>query len=280
MTESDPLVDESTRAVGPKWRMIAICAVLFALGAALGVLFAPSSPSEAVAQITGLRGELQDAQKRIDQLEREKATAISQGSATQLSGKLTAAQKKRHAEALGRYIEALRRVKAQPASELVQWFVARWEALLDHPQSGDRVSRRAELLVRLIGGMGEDLDPEDYIPWQAEFWSGDWLAEINVDDDGDGMPGLRSDPNPKDGFTQAHVCAIAMAINQTTRDAQILFMPEMKCNRADQRMSIFLAGATRDDAVTEYIKAMREEGYAVVDQTKNNHRLVLVGPRN
>src|SRR5205814_682238 len=81
---------------------------------------------------------------------------------------------------------------AQPAAELIEWFIGRWNALLDKPLPNDRATRRAEALSLLVGGMGKNLHPEDYVPWQAEFLAGNWLGELHFDLDGDGLPAKRS----------------------------------------------------------------------------------------
>jgi hypothetical protein len=69
-----------------------------------------------------------------------------------------------------------------------------------------------------------------------------------------------------------------MAMNQTVRDARVLVMPEMSCDRPEARMSVFLQGATVDDALTDLVKALQREGFLVVEKTERGVRLVLVGP--
>ncbi|MEZ4272781.1 MAG: hypothetical protein R3C68_15520 [Myxococcota bacterium] len=130
----------------------------------------------------------------------------------------------------------------------------------------------------LIGGMAKNLHPGDYVPWQAEFLSGDWLGELHFDINGDGLPGKRTDMNPRDGFSNVSVCHIAMALNLSVRDAQVLVMPKMRCDSPRAKVSVFLQGRTLDDALTEFVTAMRQEGFLVVERQEKGIRLILVGP--
>jgi hypothetical protein len=192
-------------------------------------------------------------------------------------GKLKAADRQRHERESRRYAKVLRQVHAQSAAELMQWFVGRWNSILDDPKPTDRTTRRAELLSLLIGGMAANLDPNDYVPWQAEFLNGSWLGDVHFDLDGDGHPAKRSAPNPHDSFAGVSVCQIAMAENQAARDARVLVMPDMKCDRPEAKMSVFLQGSSIDEALTDLVRALRAEGFVVVERVEAGVRLILVG---
>ena len=153
--------------------------------------------------------------------------------------------------------------------------------MLNRPQDGDRIGRRAKLLSQLIGGMALNLDPDDYVGWQAEFLQppeGNWLGDLHFDMDGDGLPGKRRRKNPKDAFADVSVCRVAMALNQTATDAHILVMPEMRCDSPKVKISVFLQGKTVNDALTELSRALRREGFVVVEQIKKGIRQFLIGP--
>jgi len=118
------------------------------------------------------------------------------------------------------------------------------------------------------------------VPWQAEFFDGHWLGEVHFDLDGDGYPGKRSMPNPHDGFANLSICHIAMALNLSVLDARVLVMPDLHCDRSDNKMSVFLQGATLDEAITDFVKAARYSGFIVKESLdKSGLRLVLVGSR-
>ncbi len=250
--------------------------LLFAAGGIVGVVLAPEAPSTAKARISELEGELASARRHMTELEWSVKHPASDVAPS--GGKLRPADRARHEREARRYAEILRKQHAQGAAELVTWFVSRWDAMLDAPTLNDRTGRRAELLALLVGGMAENLDPGDYVPWQAEFLAGNWLGDLHFDLDGDGFPGARSMPNPHDGFAATSVCQIAMALNQTARDARVLVMPEMSCDRPEAKMSVFLQGTTIDDAITDLVKALQRDGFLVVEKIENGVRLVLVGP--
>ena len=78
------------------------------------------------------------------------------GAESKVQGKLKPADRERHEREAKKYAKVLRMVKAQSASELMQWFVQRWDGLLDQPEENDRTTRRAELffdelLLLLLG---------------------------------------------------------------------------------------------------------------------------------
>ena len=56
-------------------------------------------------------------------------------------------------------------------------------------------------------------------------------------------------------------------------------MPDMHCDRPEARLSVFLQGATLDDAITSFVAALRDEGFLVIDRVDRGVRLVLVGAR-
>jgi hypothetical protein len=255
--------------------VISVAIVLIGMGAALGLWLAPESPAETAAQVTQLEAEIETQKQKIGELER--ALKYQATDKPVEIGRLTDEERRRHEREGRRYVAALRRVKAQGAAELMEWFVHRWVQLLDQPQPDDRVGRRAATLSLLVGGMAANLNPGDYVPWQAEFFNSKWLAELHYDIDRDGLPGKRSAPNARDGFANVSVCHIAMAINQAVSDAQVLVMPDMRCDRADARMSVFLQGTTWDDAITEFVQAVKQHGFVVVERLDKGVRLVLIG---
>ena len=113
-----------------------------------------------------------------------------------------------------------------------------------------------------------------------EFLSGGQLNRTSglYDLDGDGYPAPRKAKNPRDGFTEVSVCKIAMTLNQTATNAQILVMPEMKCDRPDARMSLFLSSDTIGGALSEFVKTLKSRGFLVVDKTRAGVRRILLGP--
>ncbi len=259
---------------GPLLRLAA-AGLLLGMGTLLGVQLAPDGPRE-------LRVALQAAEHQL-QADRSRLAALEQAIGDQVGGvgrgKLSVADRTRHLRALHRYMNTLRRVQAQGAAELMQWFVGRWNQLLDAPQEDDRTGRRAAALALLVGGMAENLNEGDFVPWQAEFLNGDWLGELHFDMDGDGLPGKRSAANRHDGFANVSVCHIAMALNQSMTDARVLVRPDMRCDRTEARMSVFLQGKTFDDALSEFVRAVREQGFLVAERVEKGTRLVLVGAR-
>lgn len=257
-------------------RLLVAGTLLVGAGAVLGVALSPETPRSAAERIATLEAELAAARRHVTEL--EWTLKHPQPAAAPVAGKLKPADRARHERAAKRYSGLLRQVKAQGASELVGWFVGRWDSMLDGPTHNDRTGRRAELLALLIGGMAQNLNPGDYVPWQAEFLGGDWLGDLHFDLDGDGFPGKRSMPNPHDGFANTSVCQIAMAMNQTVRDARVLVMPEMSCDRPEARMSVFLQGTTVDDALSDLVRALQRDGFLVVEKVERGVRLVLVGP--
>lgn len=258
-------------------RMVALIAaiVLFALGVVTGLWLNPESPAELVEQNARLRVSLQEARAEAAEL-RRKLSYDDQGVQAQ-EGKLDPAIAERHRAVSKQIAEAMRRVKAQGASQLIDWFVDRWNRVLDNPREDDRIERRAELLTRLVGGMAENLHPGDYIPWQTELLSGAWLAELHYDLDGDGLPAARSSKNRNDGFTEKSVCHIAMALNQSITDAQILVMPELRCHDSRNKMTAFLQGETFDNALNQFVTAAKREGFLVLEKKRKKQRLLLIG---
>jgi len=254
---------------------IGAAVLLLGAGAMVGFALSPETPAEATARITKLAAALAESRARVAELERDERYKVAAENRT--IGKLKPADRERHEREAKKYIKVLRQVKAQSAAELMQWFVARWNGLLDQPEANDRTTRRAELLSLLVGGMASNLDPRDYVPWQAEFLNGTWLGELHFDLDGDGFPGKRSMPNPHDGFADKSVCQIAMALNQTVRDARVLVMPEMRCERPEAKMSVFLQGATVNDALDAFVTALKSEGFVAIERIDAGVRLILIG---
>ncbi len=269
----NPLGQEITTQAAQRLRLVLYATLLLGAGVLAGLWLAPDTPRSARAQVEALQAALAEKDSRIGALQQlARAPDPNAG-----AGHLRPQDRARHNREGRAYINALKRTGAQGAAHLVEWFIGRWDALLDNPQPEDRTGRRAATLALLVGGMAANLNPGDYVPWQAEFLSNLWLGELHIDIDGDGLPGPRSGPNPHDGFANVSVCHVAMALNQAMVDGQILMMPEMRCDRAESRMSVFLQGDTLNDAMSEFVRAVREQGFLVVEKQENNQRLVLVG---
>lgn len=249
--------------------------LLLGTGALLGFWIAPESPKELRDQVKALEIVLNAKDRRIAELEGR--AGVSTVAAA--GGHLRAVDKARQDREGHRYAMALKRTGAQAAANLLEWFLGRWDQLLDAPLPDDRTGRRAATLSLLVGGMAANLNEGDYVPWQAEFFDGHWLGEVHFDLDGDGMPGKRSMPNPHDGFANMSICHIAMALNLAVSDARILVMPDMHCDRPDSKMSVFLQGQTMDDAITEFVKAVRSAGFLAKESTEKGLRLILIGAR-
>lgn len=249
----------------------------FCFGLILGLALAPGTPAELTARAESLQGDLDGAQKRITDLER--TLAYRETEKPIKAGKLPAQIKARNEQGIERIAVMMKRFKAQGASELMEWFGRRWNELLDSPEREDRTGRRAATLALLIGGMAENMHPQDFVEWQASFFRGNWLAELHYDIDGDGLPGASSGKNPKDGFANVSVCQIAMALNQSVTDTQILVTPDMRCDRPQSRMSLFLQGSTFKDAIDEFVEAVEQEGFLLVQRKEKNVRLILIGTK-
>ncbi len=250
--------------------------LIFGAGAGLGVMLASSPPEETLREAAELAEALANAELKAAELEQLAKLSLPKASRDR-AGKLSPEVKKRHERQAERYAEVLRRLRAQSAAELMLWFVGRWNNMLDAPSQFDRTGRRAELLSLLVGGMGKNLHPGDYVPWQAELLNGNWLGELHYDLDGDGYPRPRRSQNPYDSFADTSICHIAMALNLTASDAHLLVMPELQCDRADAKMSVFLQGKTIDDAITSFAAALRRQGFRVVERKERDTRLVLIG---
>ncbi|MEE8408704.1 MAG: hypothetical protein V3T05_03785 [Myxococcota bacterium] len=250
--------------------------ILVAVGVGFGVVISPESPKKLEEKIVALQGELQTSRAKVAELER--SLTYRHVKRAIANGRLKDEDRRRHETQGRKYAHALRMVKAQPAADLMDWFIGQWNGLLDAPQPDDRVGRRAAVLSLLVGGMAENLNPDDFVPWQAEFFlDHKWLGELHFDLDGDGLPAKRTAPNPKDGFANTSVCQIAMALNQSITNAQVMVMSDLHCDRPEARISVFLQGKTLNDALNEFIVALRREGFIVVERKKKSVRLILIG---
>ena len=278
--QMNPLPPQMPPEISSKRRrqmwLIAGVLALIGGGALLGLALAPEGPKELRAQLAAARKELQAQKAHTLELEQ----ALREGDRRAGLGKLKAGDRLRHEREGRRYAAALKRSGAQAAADLMEWFVARWDQLLDYPQDDDRIGRRAAALALLVGGMAANVNPGDYVPWQAEFFNAHWLGDLHYDLDGDGLPGKRTSRNTHDGFANVSVCHVAMALNQSITDARVLMMPEMRCDRPESKLSVFLQGPTFDDALNEFVRAVREQGFIVVEKLdKAGIRLILVGAR-
>ncbi len=275
---SRPLPGEMSAAKRQLFLSIIAAVILLGVGVVLGLMMSPASPRELEVKVAQLTHELEARDMKI--LELQRGAQVQPVATTSVKGKLKPVDRKRHETMGKRYADTLRAVKAQQAAELVEWFVKRWNELLDNPEPDDRVGRRAAVLVQLATGMSRNLHPGDFAPWQAEFlFNNKWLAELHLDVDGDGFPRKRSGANPRDGFAATSVCQIAMALNQTVSDAEVLVAPDLSCEAPENKMSVVLLGASLDDALNEFVRAVKREGFGVVENTKKGVRLILVGKK-
>ena len=137
-----PLPGEAPPASRHLFFQVGAAIVFIALGAMVSFAFAPETPSQASKHIAKLEGELAVAHSRIAELERSMRYKV--GAESKVQGKLKPADRERHEREAKKYAKVLRMVKAQSASELMQWFVQRWDGLLDQPEENDRTTRRAE----------------------------------------------------------------------------------------------------------------------------------------
>jgi len=248
----------------------------FGIGLTCGFLIANEPESGQILRQEQLLVQVKEQQQQIAELER--SLTYNQTQQTKLKGKLDDKVRQLHIQQGKRYSDAMRKARHQKAANLIDWFVTRWNSVLDDPMTDDRLNRRAALLSQLVGAMGENLDPGDFANWQAEFLAQPWIAEIAYDLDGDGYPAPRKSKNPRDGFTETSVCKIAMALNQTATNAQVLVMPEMRCDQPEARMSLFLSSDNINGALTEFVKALQSRGYLVIDKTQQGIRRILLGP--
>ena len=257
-------------------RYVFLALTFFGVGMGIGFWVADEPDAERAQREETLRIQITKQQQKITELER--SLTYKQTQQTVLKGKLDNKVRQIHLTQGKRYSDAMRKARHQKAANLIDWFIERWNSVLDDPMNGDRLHRRADLLSQLVGAMGENLNPADFANWQSEFLSQPWLAEIAYDLDGDGYPAKRNAKNPRDGFTEVSVCKIAMALNQTVTNAQVLVMPEMKCDRPDVRMSLFLSSDTIGGALNEFVKTLKSRGFLVVDKTRAGVRRILLGP--
>jgi hypothetical protein len=275
---SQPLPGEISPQRRQLFTNLVAAVILIAIGLVIGIMVSPESPKELQGKIRELERDVESRDLKISELSR--AAKIQPVTTPTLKGKLKPDDRKRHETMGKRYADTLRAVKAQQAGELIEWFVKRWNDLLDNPEPDDRVNRRAALLAQLVSGMAKDLHPDDFVPWQAEFlFNSKWLGDLQFDLDGDGFPRKRSGVNPKDGFAATSVCQIGMALNQSMTDAEVLITADLDCDKPENKMSVFLQGATLDEALNEYIRACKREGFVVVEKNKQGVRLVLVGKK-
>ncbi len=268
------LLHDRPRGQRNKLREVGLAVVLLVTGALLGLYFAPEGPRELKAQLAGTQQALAATKARMATLEQSMQDAEGAD-----RGVLKSGDRSRHERAGRHYVHSLRRAQAQGAAQLMEWFIHRWDQLLDFPQEDDRTGRRAATLALLVGGMAENLNEGDFVPWQAEFLSSAWLGELHFDMDNDGLPGKRSGANTHDGFANVSICHVAMALNQAMTDGRVLVMPNMRCDRPEARMSVFLQGKTLDDALSEFVKQVREQGFIVKEKLEKGVRLVLVSAR-
>lgn len=272
-----PLPNEVTPAMRRSFTLVLGSTALVGLGVFIGILIGPEPPTALRTRITELEGELGTARGRIREL--NSALQYRRVEHDVKQGALKPGDRQRHVNNGKRYADSMRQVKHNQAAELIEWFVPRWNQLLDNPQDEDRTGRRARVLSRLVGGMGRTIDPADFAAWQAEFFGGNWLGELHMDIDGDGLPGSRTMLNPNDSFVDRPLCDVVMALNQAMRDARIIVQKELRCDSPRDKVSLFIQGKSLDDGLTDFIRTIRREGYWVREKKKQGLRLVVVGPK-
>jgi len=52
----------------------------------------------------------------------------------------------------------------------------------------------------------------------------------------------------------------------------------MQCDSPKSKISVFLQGRTMDDALTEFVRAVKREGFFTQDRMFKGTRMVLIGP--
>lgn len=247
----------------------------FTSGLLLGVLLIPGPDASLQAQLQEAQTRVQAQKVTIKKLER---SLSYQAPATKDGPRGLSPQHRTMIETRGaEYAQVLKRANHKPASDLVHWFVSRWVSMLSQSTHHERTTTRAILLQQFVSAMAKNLNPGDYIEWQMEFLGQPWLGEVSVDFDGDGYPTTLQGKNPRDGFTQVSVCQIAMALNQAVTNAQVLLTPNIQCDAPASRLSLFLSGATLEDALTEFTATLKSQGFLVTDVASKGRRSILIG---
>ena len=157
---SKPLPGEVPPGLKGKFVKLGVAIALLGLGVLVGVSLSPETPREAKERIRKLEELLAEKNAKIAELNR--SLSYKGGSNTITQGMLKPIDRLRHETNGKHYAEEIRKVGAQPAAELVEWFIGRWNTLLDNPMPDDRITRRAHTLALLVGGMARNLDPEDF----------------------------------------------------------------------------------------------------------------------
>ena len=253
---------------------------IFILGVILGISLSDQNPEKLKKELIELKESIKEKELTIDSLKRSaQYKNLAESIKTQKTTPLPQKIKERFIKVGEEQIRGLRRAKAQRGAELLAWFLDQWQAIIEKPRENDRIERRAAILSLFIGGMAENLNPDDYIPWQADFLNGNWLPEMHFDLDKDGYPAKRNAKNPTDSFSNKSVCHIAMALNQTIKNAQVLVMPNMKCDRPEAKMSVFLQGKTLNDALNIFVKTAQQLGFIIVERKAKGSRLFLLSAK-
>ena len=275
-----PMIPEMPPAQKNLFRQTFIGLGVFIIGVFVGISVSEQEPKKAKEELAILKAKVRTQENTIDKLKRSaQYKKVPQTTTGQKSFVLPEAIKKRFVKTGEMQIKGLRQAKAQRGAELLAWFLDEWQSILEKPGDNDRTERRPDALSLFIGGMAENLNPDDYIRWQADFLNGNWLPEVHFDLDKDGYPAKRSYKNPVDSYTDKSVCHIAMALNQTIKNAQILVMPNMRCNRPEAKMSIFLQGKTLNDALNVFAQTAKELGFILVEKKAKGSRLFLLSAK-
>ena len=138
---------------------VTVAVGIFACGAIVGIALSPETPASSLQHIDDLTKALGKAHARILELERAEVQRNTTVAAPNSSHALSPRVIAQHRAAGKKYVRALRAAKAQSAADLVRWFLSRWEDLLKHPQSDDRLrpqrppgARNHPALLGALGG--------------------------------------------------------------------------------------------------------------------------------
>ena len=164
LLDSDEMTPSQRKLMGT----VIVGLICFGPGLTAGFLLANEPEEDQLKREQALSQQLKKQQQKIAELERSLTYNQTQQAGAN-NGKLDVKVKELHINQGKRYSDALRKARHQKAANLIDWFIVRWNSVLDDPMTGDRLDRRADLLSQLVGAMGENLDPADFANWQSEF---------------------------------------------------------------------------------------------------------------
>lgn len=244
---------------------IAYTVVVLMLGVIVGLALGPTSDQLSKDQLSKKLKACQQALRQAQQ------------SVSMLPASLKTNQLKELQNGSKAYISTLKKTGHLGAAELMEWFVGQWESVLQQPQGGDRLTRRAKLLSSLLGAMAENVDPNDFIAWQLELRRQAWLFGYNQPVSGAAYPAPSKHSNPRDSFANTSACQIAMVLNQTVRNVNIVISPTFSCSPSAHLMSVFLSAQTLGQAVDQFVADLRRQGIAVAESKVDGQRLITIG---